>query len=472
MKYFTLFVFLLFVSCSTDKISAVTNNNQDSEDNQSGQAEEKSLIEDDIYTIDGYDNANVEVKGLSSLILKGKLDDVLVESTVNLVGNDAWLYFPNITYQQWKSGNLAAKIKIDSNTLEEGKNAEVIRFYNGIYIKPVSSDYIPLVLYKDNDEKSYSVNLDRIYIKDEIPVGDNAISKFMLKRGHMLVMADNPDGTGESKVFIADEKNLEIFLDDALNGKVSFIRVVPWAYITKKGIGGNFNKKDEIGISWSYSWSLKGEATAFDDYVPMFWGNSSDEGVNQVLQKTLTNHILSFNEPNGKDQSNLTPEKALERYPKLLELGLRIGSPACTEGKWKTWLAEFMEGCKQKGYRVDFIAIHWYDWGNWGSTKNPSPENIDAMVERFKKDIDNCYAKYGLPIWITEFNANRNRLTEVQVKFLEKALPMLEANPHVERYAYFQPFGGNGNFIENDNLTSVAKAYSKTVSTPAYNGNK
>ena len=453
---------LLSFSCSgSGKKNAVDNNKV-----------KKVILDNNTHRELGYSFSNVIVKGISSLILYGNPGQILDNSTVNLEGEDAWLYMPNVNLNQWKSEKLSEKITINSAKFEEGKNASIFRYYNGIYIKPISEKYIPLNIYKDNDDKAYPVSLNKIYSADEIPSGDNSVSRIFLKRGHMLVLADNSDGTGESKVFVADEKNIEVSLDDALKGKVSFMRVVPWSYITKKGIGGKFDRKDELGISWSYSWSLKGEATAFDDYVPMFWGNSSDEGVNQVLQKTLTNHILSFNEPDGKDQSNLTPEKALERYPKLLKLGLRTGSPACTEGKWKTWLAEFMDGCKQKGYRVDFIAIHWYDWGNWIPTKNPSPENIDAMVERFKRDIDNCYAKYGLPIWITEFNANRNRVTDVQIKFLEKALPMLEANPHVERYAYFQPFGGNGKFIENDNLTSVAKAYSKTVSTPAYNGNK
>lgn len=70
---------------------------------------------------------------------------------------------------------------------------------------------------------------------------------------------------------------------------------------------------------------------------------------------------------------------------------------------------------------------------------------------------------------VTEFNANTNRDTETQIRFLEKALPMLEAHPHVERYAYFQPSKGTGDFQDEDgNLTEVAKAYGKTYSSPSY----
>lgn len=454
----------LFLVCCTDA-SAGT---QDPVDET---GEMKTVIEDEVYETLSYNSSNVTVKGVSSLILKGSPDNVLVNSTINLEGGDAWLFFTNVDIDEFRTSDLVDKIKINSENIREGVNVDFIRYYYGLYIKPKVENYIPLYLYKDNDETAYPVSLDKVYTGGEIPVGDNAASKIMLKRGHMLVMADNADGTGNSKVFVAEKNNLEIKLDDDLKNKVSFIRTVPWNYVTKKGIGGKFALRKELGISWHYRWGIQvDDASTFEhDYVPMFWGNVKEDGLNNVFQMKLTNHVLSFNEPDGKDQANLTPEVALERYPAILKLGLRTGSPACKEGQWKNWLAEFMEGCKQKNYRVDFIAIHWYDWGNWGNTNDPSPENIDAMVNRLKNDIDNCYAKYGLPIWITEFNANTNRDTETQIRFLEKALPMLEAHPHVERYAYFQPSKGTGDFLdENGNLTEVAKAYGKTYSTPSY----
>lgn len=335
------------------------------------------------------------------------------------------------------------------------------------------ADYTPLYVYKENDLTPFPVSLDKIYIENDIPVGDNAIDHIMLKRGHMLVVSENADGTGNSKVYIAEKNNIEVSLDESIKNKVSFLRTVPWNYITKKGIGGTFPKREELGITWYYRWGLfDDDATTFEhDYVPMFWKNTSEELNEKILQKKLENHVLSFNEPDGAEQANLTPGAALQRYPFILKLGLRIGSPACKQGQWKNWLSEFMEGCKQRNYRVDFIAIHWYDWGNWSSNQDPEPVDINAMVNRFKSDIDACYAKYGLPIWITEFNANTNRTTETQIRFLEKALPMLESHPHVERYAYFQPSKGTGNFLDDKgNLTEVAKAYGKVYSTPSYIG--
>lgn len=463
-KIFTILISLLLVCC-TDDVNAGSKEPGDETDKM------KPVVENEVYETLNYNSVDVTVKGVSSLILKGSIDNVIVNSTINLEGGDAWLFFTNIDIDKFRESDLPGKIKIDSKNIEEGVNVDFIRYYNGLYIKPKVENYVPLYLYKDNDETAYPVNLDKVYTGSEIPVGDNAVSKIMLKRGHMLVMADNADGTGNSKVFVAEKNNIEITLDDDLKNKVSFMRTVPWNYITKKGIGGKFALRKELGITWHYRWgTFDDDSTTFEqDYVPMFWSKATDDVINKVFQKKLTNHVLSFNEPDGAEQANLTPEEALNRYPAILRLGLRTGSPACKEGQWKNWLSEFMEGCKQKNYRVDFIAIHWYDWGNWGNTNDPSPDDIDAMVNRLKNDIDNCYAKYGLPIWITEFNANTNRDTETQIRFLEKALPMLEAHQHVERYAYFQPSKGTGDFQDEDgNLTEVAKAYGKTYSSPSY----
>jgi hypothetical protein len=47
--------------------------------------------------------------------------------------------------------------------------------------------------------------------------------------------------------------------------------------------------------------------------------------------------------------------------------------------------------------------------------------------------------QYGLPIWITEWNANPCRTTPVQRAFMEMALEWMDKTPWMERYAYFQP---------------------------------
>lgn len=443
-------------------------------DGDSSGARTPVTIENQTLYEKGYENCDVRVTGSSSLYLSGSVTSVLAGSTVTLEGDDAWLFLPNVSRVKWNLEKLGKNIFIDGAPLADGVNADVINYYNGVYVKPkAADDYVPATLYMSDDTPA-DTRLDRIYTGSEIPVGDNRLYRFTLRRGHMMVVAENEDGTGKSKVYMAVDNDLEQILDTDLQGKISFLRIVPWAYVCKRGIGGDFEMKEAVGITWFYMWGIGSSASPQMDYAPMFWGSSasSEANVQKVVADKLVNHILAFNEPDGADQANMTPKAAVERYPLLLKTGLRVGSPACTEGTWKTWLAEFMAGCQERGYRVDFIATHWYDWGNWIPNQNTDPTDaqIDQMVTRFKKDIDDCYAKYGLPIWITEFNANRYRSTDAQVRFLQKAIPMLEANPHVERYAYFQPFGGNGDFLKNGQLTSVAMAYNSAPSTPAVTG--
>lgn len=465
-------LFLCLVSGCTgsevEKFSFPSGNEEGEEPEQPIKPGESIVLEDETLSQAGLEDTEVTLKGLSSLYLTGSADQVLVGSIVNLASDDAWLFLPGVSRQEWASEELANHVQIGGQPLRDGSNATVQNYYNGLFVKPAPSmSFSAAELWAEGSTESKPVALDKVFTGSEIPVGDNALSKILLKRGFMMTVAENEDGTGASKVYVATDRSQEITLGAELAGKVSFLRIVPWNYVCKRGCGGDFARKEEVGATWFYAWGIKSEPTAEMDYVPMFWANAKDTDVAKVQAMKMANHVLAFNEPDGEDQSNLTVETALERYPAILRTGLRVGSPACKESQWKNWLADFMAGCAERGYRVDFIAIHWYDWGNWGTTQDPSPEDIDAMVKRFKNNIDNCYAMYKLPIWITEFNANKNRLTDIQIRFLEKAIPMLESNPHVERYAYFQPNGGNGDFLKNDALTDVARAYDCMPSTPA-----
>jgi len=46
---------------------------------------------------------------------------------------------------------------------------------------------------------------------------------------------------------------------------------------------------------------------------------------------------------------------------------------------------------------------------------------------------------YGLPIRVTEFNANPNRYIYIQGEFLKLAVPWMEQQDWIEAYSFFQP---------------------------------
>ena len=76
-------------------------------------------------------------------------------------------------------------------------------------------------------------------------------------------------------------------------------------------------------------------------------------------------------------------------------------------------------------------------------------------------------------LWITEFNANPRRTnSNVHEIFMRNAAAWLDAQPYVERYAYFfpnvlPPTTGAPNYT----LTPIGSAWKNIISTPAFANN-
>jgi len=188
-----------------------------------------------------------------------------------------------------------------------------------------------------------------------------------------------------------------------------------------------------------------------------------------LINKKKITHIMSFNEAdNCADQSGqygqlCVHDTAAISHKHLMKTGLRIVSPSCRESEELRWLKSVNDLMVPAGTRMDVIGMHWYDWGGLNLASD-----ANSIFTRFKNKVIAAYNYYKMPIWITEFNANKNRSRAVQDAFLLLALPWLESTPYVERYAYFQPDGGNGSFLDsNGNLTTTGNIYLNQVSTPS-----
>jgi RNA polymerase sigma factor (sigma-70 family) len=190
--------------------------------------------------------------------------------------------------------------------------------------------------------------------------------------------------------------------------------------------------------SWYYTWSTShsGVTTpAHANFVPMIWGASSVTTSALAQAKSSGDHLLGFNEPDMAAQSDMTPQQALNLWPQLESTGLVLGSPAVAYGGDTPggWLDQFMSGAKAKGYRVDFIALHWYG----GDFRTAS------AVSQLKSYLDAVYARYHKPIWLTEFaltdfsNGVRYPTASQQAAFVTAATKMLAGLPYLQRYAWF-----------------------------------
>lgn len=238
----------------------------------------------------------------------------------------------------------------------------------------------------------------------------------------------------------------------------------------KRGLGrsakapGWAKNLTDLRCNWFYSWnSVAPEGIPPGlEFIPMIYrygGNPkmvADAAT--AAKKAGVTELLGFNEPEKKEQGNMTLESALDAWPVLMETGLRLGSPGCVHPD-KEWMIAFMEGVKKRSLRVDFVCVHSYG--------GPNPE---ALVKR----LESVHQMFGCPLWITEFGVgdwaaksvdqNRHK-PETVLRFMEKVLPLLDRLDFLERYAWFPakptsaPLGTSALYDENGALTRLGECY-------------
>ena len=341
-------------------------------------------------------------------------------------------------------------------------------FQYGSVIRPNHDNSSYLTVFSENNFNGEFGNISNSdVITDESIPGNlnNNISSFKLKKGFMATFAENNDGTGNSKVFIASKKDIVINqLSEYLNNKISFIRVLPWNWVSKKGTAGDIQYMNN---NWFYKWSNNGDSDLVREYTPMAWGKGAaddDNDIEIIESKYKSTHILAFNEPDdcngqsGQYGNMCVVDTSLTYYKNLLKSGLRMVSPACRQDAVFNWLNEFNSKAINENIRIDVIAVHWYDWGsNPQNSPNANPEDV---FNRFVNYLESVHQMYGLPIWITEFNANRHRNEWVHRQFLQLALPFLDETDYIERYSFFPPTTQVANFFDdNNNFTQIGELY-------------
>jgi len=244
----------------------------------------------------------------------------------------------------------------------------------------------------------------------------------------------------------------------------------------RKGVGAwNFTGVSqalaESGASWYYDWGATPGAISTPSgvsFVPMIWGASSvtSATLDQVKQEGQV--LLGFNEPDMTSQSDMTVRQALDLWPQLMATGMTLGSPAVADDAATPggWLDQFMQGAKARGYRVNFITVHWY--GGDFST-GPAVQQLESYLQAI-------YDAYHLPIWVTEFALTSFSGSEPvypsqaqQAAFLTAATKMLAGLSYVQRYAWFglpvsAGSGTTGLFSTGAVATQVGRAFEEAGS--------
>ncbi|MBK6017936.1 glycoside hydrolase family protein, partial [Streptomyces sp. MBT53] len=234
----------------------------------------------------------------------------------------------------------------------------------------------------------------------------------------------------------------------------------------KKGVGvwtfgGVSQALAASGASWYYTWNTQhsGITTpSAGSFVPMIWGAKSVTDSSLAQARSYGPYLLGFNEPDMAQQSNMTVEQALQLWPKLMAAGKILGSPAVAYGGDTAggWLDRFISGAKAKGYRVDFITLHWYG----GDFRTPQ------AVQQLKSYLAAVYARYHKPIWLTEYalidfsQGTRFPSAQQQADFVTASTKALDGLSYVQRYAWFglgaDPSKPSSGLFTNGTTTTAA----------------
>ncbi|WP_330172448.1 glycoside hydrolase family protein [Streptomyces sp. NBC_01498] len=208
--------------------------------------------------------------------------------------------------------------------------------------------------------------------------------------------------------------------------------------VSVNSVAGASQALADLGGSWYYSWASNPGTVARPagtEFVPMIWGAGSVTDAALAEARQQGTQLLGFNEPDMAAQADMTVEQALDLWPRLQSTGLRLGAPSVAYGGDTPggWLDRFMSGAAARGYRVDFIPLHWYG-GDFGS----------AAAEQLRGYLQAVYDRYRKPIWLTEYalidfsgGTPRYPSEREQTDFVRSSTAMLESQPYVERYSWF-----------------------------------
>lgn len=393
----------------------------------------------------------------------------MVNSTVSLDHEDAWLFFDNIKPSEVISKHLSG-VLVNGAQLVNGSNGRVAIYGHGTVIMPHGASFAPLTVYSGDAFAGTSRQLELHIYHNSLGEFDNAIRSFRLKRGYMATFANNADGSGYSRVFIADQEDLEFSAMPAeLYGTVSFVRVFRHEFVSKKAKAG-WNPHDLDCTSY-YDWNVGGNSSSDVEYVLIRqhaeWPSWSD-----INAKRNVSHLLGFNEPDRPDQANMTFQQMIDIWPAMMNSGLRIGAPAWSNA----WggdggnLFDFINTCDALNYRVDFVPLHCY----WGGKSPISWYN----------DLKYIHEQTGRPLWITEWNNGANWTDEwwpdgdrtytdanalKQLNDIKGILQVLDTASFVERYFIYDWVQDCRAMILNGGLTLAGEYYKENESQIAYN---
>ncbi|MBN1515658.1 hypothetical protein JXA32_03710 [Candidatus Sumerlaeota bacterium] len=384
----------------------------------------------------------------------------LTSCTINLNSPDAWLFLEQVKPSVVVSTYLS-QIRVNGAEAALDHNVRVVQHLQGAVIIPHAPDYKALKVFTGGNLTGQPMELEpyTYYRSNELGDFNDAINSFVLKRGYMATFAQEENGGGFSKCYVAQDYDITVgMLPPKLRATASFVRIIPWRWVDKKGWCGGGEERFMLDCGWYYDWNNVPTSPLDMEYIPMRHNRNWNDFENINVKREST-QALGFNEPNSSDQADMSVEEALALWPRMLESGLRLGSPAPTDGG-AGWLYEFMRKADERDLRVDFVAFHFYRAG-WDG-----PGLVNWM-----RDISEQTGHR--PIWITEFNNGANwtgnePTQERNAVVIGDFIQNLNAAPFIERYAIYNWVQLGRELVTAGKINPAGVVYRDTDAPMAY----
>jgi hypothetical protein len=420
-------------------------------------------LNNEARTLASLANTVVTMTGRSELRITGT-GNVLGGSTVHLNSQDAWLFLTQIEPSAVNAAILS-QIRVNGAAAVRGVNVRIVQYEMGTVVIPHAPSLQPLQTFSLPEFQGASQSFGQYVYYDtagELGGMNLNVSSFKLKRGYMATIATNANGSGSSRVYVAQDHDLDVsILPGTFDNTIRYIYVTPWRWVSKKGASDL--SPNTLDAAWNYNWNNDQNSTLDTEYVPIrqqrWWPG-------YPLNKPDTTTLLGYNEPNNpvedayESLNNGSVDAAIAAWPELMATGHRLGSPAVTDGG-KAWLYEFMDKAIAANLRVDFIAIHNYQAGNSA-----------ASLQSWLKDV---YDRYKLPIWLTEFNNGANWTGGTDPTYAQNAtaigsfINMMDTTPWIERYSIYSRVEAVREMTYTDGtLTPAGQVYYDNASPIGY----
>lgn len=419
----------------------------------------------EVKSVESLTGQTITLTGASELHVTGKGDPIAGSSFI-FTSPDAWLFLDHIKPSVVESEFLD-RMRANGARAKSGENVRVVQHASGSVIIPHDPDFTAMTVYDGGNLSGSSIPLKCHVEYDHAKLArlQESPASFVLKRGYMATIAEKENGTGTSRNYVAQDHDLVInTLPAGLDKGLSFIRIFPWRWTSKKGVAGGIWQN--LNVGWFYDWNIGAESSPDLEYVAikqkLNW-----PGMDQDWKKKGINHLLGYNEPDHKDQSDLTVDQAISGWPELLGTGLRLGSPAPSDGGLN-WLYEFMGKADAAGLRVDFVAVHYY-------RAVANPKDAKGAANQFYQFLKGIHDRVKRPLWITEWNNGANWTkepdpnTRQQQEAIEEIIKMLDETPFVERYAIYNWVEDVRHVQDKDGkLTPAGESYRDNESPVAF----